>query len=152
MKHTPGQSVNAAILGPEPVQSPTPAEESERMVAARGQDVLAGLPRYSRCEYCGEIYPRHTTSCKYDQERMMDDKQPGPIEEEPIVITKEMLKRYCDQARAYGWEAGLRYAAGEGALRPIYESSPQNPFVHPDWDKNLRLPQGWQLTFKENPL
>lgn len=69
-----------------------------------------------------------------------------------MVINKEMLKRYCDQARAYGWEAGLRYVGGDRKLRAVYESALENPFVKHDWDKELKLPQGFQLTFKENPL
>lgn len=83
----------------------------------------------------------------------MEDKQPGPVEDEPIVLTKEMLKRYTDQARAYGWEAG-RYFALKGIqdLRPQYDSHADNPFVRPDWDAALPSTTGFQVTAKDNPL
>jgi len=68
------------------------------------------------------------------------------------VLTDEDLKRYCDNARAYGWEAGLRYGQShEVELRRVYESSAQNPFVDPNWDGELKYP-AWLVTAKDNPL
>lgn len=138
------------------------------MVAARGQDVLGGMT----CRICGLNLPYHTSNCPLvtgfgqDVDPNIKDpepvKSPTPAEESEARMayatfnTKEdfeaILKRYCDQARAYGWEAGLRYAAGDRKLRAVYESALENPFVKPDWDKELKLPQGFQLTFKENTL
>ena len=72
-------------------------------------------------------------------------------------ITPELLKRYCDQARAYGWEAGRLFGWSRASetfdgLESMYKSHPQNPFINPDWDEDLKLPQGFMLSFKDVPL
>jgi len=126
-------------------------------IAARPQEVLAGL---SRCEYCGFVYPSHSVSCRYNSftkgnTNMGEDVEESKPENPEAVnhhLTDSELKRYCDNARAYGWEAGLRYGREhETALRRVYESSAQNPFVDPDWDRELRFP-AFLVTAKDNQL
>lgn len=69
-------------------------------------------------------------------------------------VSEEQLKVVCDQARAYGFEVGrIRTLENrEIPLKPIYESTPMNPFINPDWDEELNLPQGFLLSFKNGAL
>lgn len=64
-----------------------------------------------------------------------------------MEISERMLKAYCDNARGYGYEIGRGQT-----LAPIVQSSEGNPFIHPDWDKDLPDPKGFQLSASDHPL
>jgi len=69
-----------------------------------------------------------------------------------MLLNEESLKRYCNNARAYGWEAGFAWGSSASAvLKSVYDTNQYNPFVNPDWDKHLKL-QGFLVTAKENQL
>ena len=138
------------------------------MVAARGQDILANLP----CLFCGCRLPHHFEHCPLyhgilgfpfepkEAKMNKDVEEPKPENPEAVNhhLTDSELKRYCDNARAYGWEAGRAYGLASSVdkdipnLEPVYNSHPSNPFVQPDWDKDLKRPQGFMVTATENQL
>lgn len=141
-----------------------------RGIAARPQEILAGLDKIP-CRFCGVIGDGvHKEGCsvllakeameKYIGEVMGEDVEGSKPENPEVVnhhLTDSELKRYCDNARAYGWEAGRLFAAADSvmnlpALQPIYNSHPSNPFVNPDWDRDLKIPQGFIVTAKDNQL
>lgn len=146
---------------------------AERRIAARPQEILANLDKLL-CHWCHGIGNSHREGCpvllaketmenyrgqiRSDVEDPEPVKHPTPAEDmeksEAVVyhLTESELKRYCDNARAYGWEAGLHYGREhETALRRVYETSAQNPFVDPNWDRELKYP-AWLVTAKDNPL
>ena len=64
-------------------------------------------------------------------------------------VAPDMLKRYCDNARAYGWEIGFRQ------IDPCAQvtTSRQNPFVKPDWDAEiLEEANAFIVTARDVPL
>lgn len=68
------------------------------------------------------------------------------------VIAPDMLKRYCDNARAYGWECGKQGLFGR-LLPAVINSTENNPFVNPDWDDHIKTQQaGFMLSAGEVPL
>jgi len=128
------------------------------MVAARAQDILGNLP----CHWCGCRLPDHFVECPFYKGVKMNENVDLSKPENPEAInhhlTDSELKRYCDNARAYGWEAGRAYGLASSVdkdipkLEPVYNSHPSNPFTNPDWDKDLKLPQGFMVTATENQL
>lgn len=67
-------------------------------------------------------------------------------EVQTLNMTTADLKRYCDNARAYGWEVGRGKPIQDGLF-----THPDNPFTKPDWDKDLTR-SGFLVTAVENPL
>lgn len=69
-----------------------------------------------------------------------------------MILNEGMLKRYCDNARAYGWECGVRDLRGTD-IPHVVNSSQYNPFVKPDWDAHLNNDEvGFQLAARDVPL
>lgn len=65
------------------------------------------------------------------------------------VYDTETLKRITNNARAYGWEIGLRQ------IDPCAQvtTSRQNPFVKPDWDAEIiEEANAFIVTAKDVPL
>jgi len=142
-------------------------EWAERRIAARPQEILAGLDRQAEHNYQMLLQENERLRKELEQAKTLyndlahkhevileDADVPKPENPEAVNhhLTDSELKRYCDNARAYGWESGLRYGRShETALRRVYDSSAQNPFVDPDWDRELRFP-AWIVTAKDNQL
>lgn len=67
-------------------------------------------------------------------------------------VAPDMLKRYCDNARAYGWECGKSQMT-RTELPPQINSSEDNPFLNPDWDAHIKAEQaGFMLSSGDVPL
>lgn len=170
-----GQRLIGGSPAPEPVSSPTPPEHSEltaEQAFARGY--ISALPdgHYMKESATGGIggsellsLRRELETCKRlynDLAREYEELKEANIAnridhllENPIVyqLSEADLKRYCDNARAYGWEAGrLSVLNPLLELKPKYDSHNDNPFVKPDWDRNLPANPGFQVTAKDNPL
>jgi len=129
----------------------------------------------SRCVHCNGPGNSHLRSCpmsiatsdidavrkELEQAKLLynDLARENEALREAGQMTPDVLKKYCDNARAYGWEAGRLYGLASSVdndipkLEPSYNSHPSNPFTNPDWDAELKLPrQGWNVTFIDAPL
>ena len=68
------------------------------------------------------------------------------------TISPDMLKRYCDNARAYGWECGKSQLTGR-ELPEMINSTEDNPFTNPDWDAHIKTQlAGFMLSSGNVPL
>lgn len=153
-KHAP----DCLRFAPAPVSSPTPPERSELTVQ---QAIDLGYIKGLLLEENEMIATSDINAVRQELETAKllynDLARENEALREAGHMTPEVLKKYCDNARAYGWEAGRIYGSlslqdAIPALQATYSSHPLNPFVDPDWDKDLKLPQGWNLTAKDNPL
>lgn len=135
----PGQDINTNVEVPKPVSAPTPPEQSEVTFSGRARFEGHAQQNYRLLQQDHERLRRENEAMKTkynDLARENEElKEFGPL-------TSDLLKRYCDNARAYGWEAGrLHYVEDTTStitLKAVYNTSPNNPFVNPDWDKDLK--------------
>jgi hypothetical protein len=134
-------------------------EWAERRIAARPQEILAGLPNVPTNELDAVRQKLDAVQKELEQAKLLynDLARENEALREAGKITPDLLKKYCDNARAYGWEAGKRdhsNLTGTGRLQAMYTSSRGNPFVDPDWDAHLKIEegQGFIVTAKDNQL
>jgi hypothetical protein len=145
---------------------------AERRIAARPQEILAGLDRQAEHNYQMLLQENERLRKELEQAKTLyndlahkheviledaDISKPENPEAVNYHLTDSEFKRYCDNARAYGWEAGKRdhsNLTGTGRLQAMYTSSRGNPFVDPDWDAHLKTEdgQGFIVTAKDNQL
>jgi hypothetical protein len=154
-----------------PLQEFTTSSEEEVMgdIAARPEHILAGFPRIhtpEEVEAWIESRRRKKNHVNIEVSNagiFIDGRQVSEREFEEILvgcglnivhnhgrlldIDADMLKKYCDNARAYGWEIGAR------GIEPVEQviSQEGNPFVNPDWDAKLKKERtGWVLSANDD--